>query len=262
MEWFLRDDFSAPVITAHGHILSSHGAAGAARLPKNCVLFELGGALERLASQGEALLDVRLPCFLGEPRCVVLKGREAVCFVAGNYGAPAAAETLETLLALGVRRVLVAGLCGAFGEKVQVGDILVPRMVLSEEGTSRHYAERPEFVLPDGALRAAAAAYFRLFGEVLEDPTVTTDAVYRQTFRKEELWRQRGCVGVDMEASALLTVCRYYGVPAAAVLMASDKHPIFPKDRAWDWGNSDFHRLRGEFVSRCAEFGFGVGEAE
>lgn len=56
--------------------------------------------------------------------------------------------------------------------------------------------------------------------------TVTTDSFYRQTFAKEAYWREKGCVDVDMEASALLSVSRYYSMPAAAVLLCSDKHPL------------------------------------
>ena len=34
---------------------------------------------------------------------------------------------------------------GAFGEDLAVGDVLLPPKILSEEGTSRHYFENPEF---------------------------------------------------------------------------------------------------------------------
>ena len=64
---------------------------------------------------------------------------------------------------------------------------------------------------------------------------VSTDAVYRRIFRKEELWRENGAVGVDMETSAVFSVSSYLGISAAAILMASDMHPLYPGVHKWNW---------------------------
>lgn len=66
-------------------------------------------------------------------------------------------------------------------------------------------------------------------------PIVSTDAVYRQTFRKERLWREKGAVGVDMETSAVFSVAHYLGLRAAALLMVSDVHPLGQDDPKWEW---------------------------
>lgn len=67
-------------------------------------------------------------------------------FAAGPaIGAPMAALTLEKLIALGAKRVILFGWCGAISENLQVGDILVPNQALSGEGTSAYY-------FPDGAV--------------------------------------------------------------------------------------------------------------
>ncbi|MBR3874010.1 MAG: hypothetical protein IKJ26_07540 [Clostridia bacterium] len=50
-------------------------------------------------------------------------------------------------------------------------------------------------------------------------------AVYRQTFSKEQLWREKGAVCVDMETSAVFSVAKYLGVKAIALLMVSDLAP-------------------------------------
>ncbi|MFQ7750105.1 MAG: hypothetical protein ACLRJV_23530 [Eubacteriales bacterium] len=80
--------------------------------------------------------------------------------------------------------------------------------------------------------------------------TVTTDAVFRQTYFKETLWREMGCVGVDMEASAFVNVCNYYGKKNTVLLLASDKHPLSPEEPAWEWGGERFGELTERFV--CA----------
>jgi purine-nucleoside phosphorylase len=40
-----------------------------------------------------------------------------------------------------------------------------------------------------------------------------------------------GCVRIDMEASALLSVSRYYGIGSNVILLVSDKHPSNREDK-------------------------------
>lgn len=84
-------------------------------------------------------------------------------------------------------------------------------------------------------------------------PTVTCDAFYRQTFAKEEAWRQAGCVGVDMEASAVLQVARFYGIRAAAALLCSDRHPMREGESVWQWGDPHFWETKRAFIRAIAE---------
>ena len=51
---------------------------------------------------------------------------------------------------------------------------------------------------------------------------VSSDAVYRQTFYKERLWRERGAACVEMETSAVFSVSAYLGIKAAAALVVSE----------------------------------------
>ncbi len=40
---------------------------------------------------------------------------------------------------------------------------------------------------------------------------------------------------VDMETSAVFSVSQHLGVKAAALLMASDLHPLHPEAPKWEW---------------------------
>ena len=82
-------------------------------------------------------------------------------------------------------------------------------------------------------------------------PIISTDAVFRQTFYKETLWRKKGCVGVDMETSALMSVGRYLGLNVASVLMVSDKHPIH-EDEVWQWRMTK--ELRQQMLFQVIDF--------
>ena len=105
----------------------------------------------------------------------------------------------------------------------------------------------PETAVPQGSwsFGQLAEAFQGAGLRVRRENTVTTDAVYRQTFYKEARWRSLGYAGVDMEASAAVSVCGYYGMGSAVAL---DKHPLEPGAPAWAWGNENFAEKRDRFL--------------
>jgi len=122
-------------------------------------------------------------------------------------------------------------MCGAYDEKVSVGEIIAPQKAFVEEGTSLHYYESIEASYPDSDLLNMATSLFSFENH----PIVSTDAVYRQTFGKEQLWREKGAALVDMETSAVFSVAKYLGIKAVALLMVSDIHPVKPDAPKWEW---------------------------
>jgi len=251
MNWKLPNDATEAVITAKKHIASSHGNSGVASLPETCILFEMGMAIPFIEEQfaTETIIE-HIPGFITDQKCIRLAEKDSVCFVRGGYGAPAAVDTLETILALGVKRVIVMGMCGGFAEGIRVGDVVIPEKVFCEEGTSQHYLGNVESVTADAALQKAFAKHLANPFTVWKNASVSTDAVYRQTMAKEAAWRSKGCVAVDMETSALLSVCRYYSIPACAAWICSDRHSLPGEDKNWSWGSCNFKEARKNFVQQ------------
>lgn len=138
-------------------------------------------------------------------------------------GAPMAVMLLEKLIALGGRRFVVFGSCGALAPGLAVGDLLLPTWAVGQEGTSRHY---PLAAAPavSRALVAELVAFLTSRGEVppRHGGVWTTDAPYRERAETIRRYRQHGVMAVDMELSALLTVAAYRGVELAAVMVVSD----------------------------------------
>lgn len=228
--WKYPDDNSRAILTPQQNIESIHGSRQQLRLPKTAVVFFMSRGVEYLRETHDCrLLTEKLPRFLQSGPAYSLN--EVICFLDGGRGAPQAADTVETLSTLGVENVVAVGMCGAFSEGLRAGDILVPPLAFSEEGTSRHYYEHPDSFAPH------REAYTRLcrIPNCKTLPIVSTDGVYRQTFYKEALWREKGAVAVDMETSAVLGVAQYLGISAAAVLMVSDCHPLYDGAPAWKW---------------------------
>ncbi len=148
---------------------------------------------------------------------------EDVSFWAGPaLGAPMAVLALEKLIALGAKRIVVFGWCGALAPQLHVGDVLLPTWAKSEEGTSQHYpiVGQAEASL---ALNNTLARYLRSFSDIRQGPVWTTDAPYREAREKVAHYQSEGVLGVEMEFSALATVARFRGVELAAAFLVSDE---------------------------------------
>jgi uridine phosphorylase len=181
---------------------------------------------------GEAAFCCKLAAEQGGLRCrlfnsnlfqVPAADRTKPFFVAGPaVGAPMAVMTLEKLVALGAKRIIVYGWCGALAETMRTGDVLLPTWALSEEGTSAHYPVegRPE---SSPTLRLALAEHLQGRNIALNSgPVWTTDAPYRETWDKVHTYRQ-SLLGIDMEFAALCTAAAFRGVDLAAVFLVSDE---------------------------------------
>lgn len=251
MNWKIPNDNTEAVITAEKHIASSHGNSSVTQLPETCIIFEMGMAIPFIEEcfSTETITE-HIPGFITDQKCIGITDNKRVCFVRGGYGAPAAVDTLETVLALGVKRIIVMGMCGGFSSSIHVGDVVVPPVIFCEDGASQHYLGNVESVTANSILQKALAKYLSKDFNVLEQSTVSTDAVYRQTMAKESAWRSKNCVAVDMETSALLSVCQYYSIPACAALICSDRHPLPNEEKTWNWGSIDFKKKRKQFVQQ------------
>ena len=146
-------------------------------------------------------------------------------FVAGpSIGAPMAVMTMEKLIVLGAKRIILFGWCGAISEKRAVGDVILPDGAIAGEGTSQYYAESGE-ISPSQKLQSELAHFFRGNNFPTETGKIwSTDAIYRES--RQELFSlrdEKNVVGVDMEFSALCSVAQLRKIKFGAVLVVSDE---------------------------------------
>jgi len=196
-----------------------------------------------------------LPAFLGKRPLYVVEGSPPISLVEKAFGAPVAADVLEVAIAMGARNLYFFGLCGAVGENVNVGDLVVPAEIRREEGTSYHYLPTAEPVAPCSQLRRNLVHFLGQQNDlrVHAGATVSTDAVYRQTLKKERRWREQGILGVDMEMSALLAVAKFHDLPAVCLFVVSDKH-VLEEESKWQWGGQELTDARARAVRLFVEF--------
>jgi len=146
-------------------------------------------------------------------------------FVAGPaVSSPIAVLVVEKLIALGAKMVVALSWCGSISPDFRIGDVLVGSTPLSGEGTSRYYAT-DNYPTPSQQLSIKILQLVRQLGIVARFGRIwTTDAPYREcrVFLKKLHQEERIC-GVDMEYSALCTVCAFRKIDFASLFLVSDE---------------------------------------
>ena len=145
--------------------------------------------------------------------------------LAANFGvgAPAAAVTMEELIAWGVKRFIVIGYAGSLSEEVAPGSLVLCTKAFRDEGTSAHYFADDEPALPSPELTARLEGTLCDHGmRFAKGASWTTDAIYRETPLEIENYRKLGALVVEMEASALFSIGKFRDVEVAACFSVSD----------------------------------------
>lgn len=130
-------------------------------------------------------------------------------------GAPLCVLLAELTAVLGAKKFFLAGSAGALAEGLSFGDRVLCRGAYSEEGTSRHYAGGNYF--PACGFDGISSLPVKAAGD-----SWTTDAFFRETKASVQAYREKGCLTVEMEASALFAFAKSRGFEAGAAFVISD----------------------------------------
>ena len=168
-----------------------------------------------------------------------------------GMGGPSAAIVLQELIALGVRRAIRVGTCGALDGDLALGDLLVAREALAADGTSRALGAS-ERIAADRELTAALEYAAARGGARI----VSTDLFYEPTSEREHGWRAAGAVAVEMEAAALFAIGERAGVAVACVLTVSDA--IGPMEGQRECIDDDALLASAEAMGRAAVAALGT----
>lgn len=133
-----------------------------------------------------------------------------------GMGGPSAAIVLHELIALGAKRAIRVGTCGALNGDLALGELVVASEALAADGTSR--------ALGAGERVAADATLTAALSEAGGNPdlVVSTDLFYEPDGRREQAWRAAGAVAVEMEAATLFAVGARQEIAVGCVLAVSD----------------------------------------
>ncbi|MEA2364446.1 MAG: purine-nucleoside phosphorylase [Thermoleophilaceae bacterium] len=133
-----------------------------------------------------------------------------------GMGGPSAAIVTEELIALGARRLVRIGTCGALVDDLELGELVAAQAVLPADGASAALGA-------NGSLGSDPEMLERLLAAGARPGTVvSTDLFYDPRAGEADAWLQRGASVVEMEAATILAVAARREVPAACVLAVTD----------------------------------------
>jgi DeoD family purine-nucleoside phosphorylase len=132
-----------------------------------------------------------------------------------GMGGPSAAIVLTELIALGARRAIRVGTCGALAAGLALGDLVIAREAICADGASRALGAG-ERAGADAALTAALVEHAP--AAALAGTIVSVDLFYE----KEERAPDGDAMAIEMEAAALFATGAAAGAQVACVLTVTD----------------------------------------
>jgi uridine phosphorylase len=188
-------------------------------------------------------LDVGSPNGLFEDITIGRIGDRMVGF-ASVYGPAMASEITHVFGMLGTRRVIQTGVCGALGNGMLAGDLVIPTEAHCGEGAVACYVPGLDRVAATPALVSRAQALAGSDGAHL-GPIWTTAALLAEGIDDLRRWREGGCIAVDMETATTFGVAEWTGMERIAVLSVFD-NPLAGAHVALEEAEKTAHRERGE----------------
>jgi purine-nucleoside phosphorylase len=195
-----------------------------ARVPPLLVLRgtrNLGANYDKYRAHFADVLEIGSPNGLFED---VFIGRRAGLDVAyaSVYGAPMASEITHLFGVLGTSLVVQTGVCGALGDDIAAGELVIATAARCAEGAAESY-------LP-GFLSVPATP--DLVAELMADPRVTvprhagpvwtTAALLAEGETEIARWHGAGYIAADMETATTFAVAEYFSMRRVSLLYAFD----------------------------------------
>lgn len=139
----------------------------------------------------------------------------ALTIQATGMGGPSAAIVFEELIALGARRAIRVGTCGALDRTLELGELLIAREAICADGASRALGAgervRGDARLTEALERAAPSAR--------AGAVVSVDLFYERAGARSS---DHDALAVEMEAATLFAIGAQAAVPVACLLSVSD----------------------------------------
>ena len=163
---------------------------------------------------------------------------QPMSLVCSGIGAP---QTGDVILALGCtpcQHLIFTGSFGSLTEDMTIGDLLLITESIGGDGFSSYLAEgdlSPEAFLKPASpnpelnkmLEEHAAELINTKDIVLHRGNIySSDTIVAQFFHLDEIVEKYGCIGIEMETSAVFNCANLVNIRAAALLIVSDVIPV------------------------------------
>ena len=147
-----------------------------------------------------------------------------MAFIFPGFGSAISGMILDETISLGAENIIVFGSCGSLLPAQKTPEILLASSAICDEGTSLHYTSAKH-----SHIKASNDLLIKIH-KVLQQKDIhfqdgvfwTTDAPYRATSDRICKMKKKGCIGVDMEISALYSIASFYHIKIAGFFISKD----------------------------------------
>ena len=150
----------------------------------------------------------------------IVVGEKEIAIYMSPMGASICTARLEEVIVMGAKNIVFFGSCGGLIDRMNSFDIIVPTIAIVDEGTSKCYSGNDFIEIANSNMVEKKLA--QLGVTVIKGACWTTDGLYRETVDKISNMQNCGAIVVDMEMSAVATVCEFRNVQLYAFLYCGD----------------------------------------
>ena len=145
-----------------------------------------------------------------------------IAFIADS-GSSMAATITERLRVYGAKAIARIGTCGALSKDVALWHPIITTACYSDEGTSSHYLPLGFPIISDIFLNYLLMEAFKK-NEIKYQHgiTITTDGRWKEDVDLLKKLNKLGVISIEMETAAILSVCQFRKIPAAAINIPTD----------------------------------------
>lgn len=144
-------------------------------------------------------------------------------FVNATVGAPTCVALFEDMLVFGMKKLIIFGTCGVLDHDIEDVAIIVPTAAIRDEGTSYHYAKASDEIETNVGTAKRFIDFLKSRElSYIQGKVWTTDGVYRETLDKMNKRKEKGCIVVDMECSAMAAWADFRDIPIIHFFYAAD----------------------------------------
>jgi len=145
-----------------------------------------------------------------------------IAFISGQGSSMVACMT-ERLRVYGSKAIIRIGTCGALSKEIKLWCPIITTACFSSEGTSKHYLPSGYPIVSDFNLNTLLIKRLTEGGvDYQQGITVTTDGRWREDPVLLKQLCQLGVISIEMETAAILSVCQFRKLPAAAINIPTD----------------------------------------
>lgn len=148
---------------------------------------------------------------------------EDIFLVHGSVGCPACGGILETLIGLGITKVMFCGGGGVLDKNIKVGELLLVEGAIRDDGLSYQYIPKGRIVESDKQVLEVMSNYFNRNNiPYIKGLVWTTDALYRETKARILTRKNEGAKIVEMEQSGCLAISKFRNIKYGAIIYGGD----------------------------------------